>query len=302
MSGYQGIENNRILIDLTQAALSTGWSVSGTVATHDACNPGTLYLLNYPLVIGQAYRYTYIINYITSGYVQASLGSQRTMSGLIVESGVATETKLSFFANGNCQITQFAIEPIAAPIGIYAQNTIAWAEKINKWTSFYTKAPESAYSMFTKTVEFMNGDAYLVESGSADRCNFFGIQYPSTIYFSTNQQPSLAKTYLTTNYQANQLLITPPSGINTSYGQVSELIAVDFLQEVYADAISPSVFIYDAEGLYKASFMRSYPDLINGDQLKGNYLTMGLQTTAPSGLLILFTTEVEYEHSYQNIR
>lgn len=303
MSDYQAIENNRILIDLTQAARSSGWTVNGTTASHDSCNSGNLYLLNYPLTIGQVYRYTFQINYVTTpSYVTTNFGMPQTVSGLVDEAFTADATQLYFFANGECQIQDFAIEVDRVEVGIYEQNTIAWAEKLNKWTSFYTYIPESAFSLFTKSFPWLDGEVYVQEANTSDRCNFFGVQYPATIYFSTNQQPSLAKTYIAVNYQANQLLITPPSGIGTQTGQTSELIAVDFLQEVLADAVSPSVFVYEAEGLYKASYMRAFPDLINGNELKGNYLTMGLQTTAPSGILVLFTSEVEYVHSYQNIR
>jgi hypothetical protein len=109
------------------------------------------------------------------------------------------------------------------------------------------------------------------------------------------------KTFLSVNYQANQLLVTPSLGINTSTGQKSELINVDFEQQVLTDG-AITVICYEVEGLYKGSFMREFPDLVNGNPLKGNYLTMGLETTAPSGILVLFTTEVSYNHSYQNIR
>lgn len=173
---------------------------------------------------------------------------------------------------------------------------------MNKWTSFYSFIPDSAFSLFTNTYSFFQGNAFLHEANTAFRCNFYGVQYPATIFISTNEQPSISKKFIELNYQANQLLITPPSGIVTQNGQVSELIPIDFQQEVLADSISPSIFIYSVEGLFRAPFLRSFPDIINGDTLIGNYMTIGLQTTSPSSILSLFTTEIKYVHSYQNIR
>ena len=297
------IENNRIIFSLVDAARTTGWSVDGILATHDSCQPGNLYLLDYPLTIGQTYKYSYTINYITSGFVTTNMGAHHSVAGLVTETITATGTQLWFYANGACQITSFAIQVSVPELGEYAQNTIAFNERLNKWTSFYTIAPDDGFSMFTKTFVMNNGDIYVQEANTPLRCNFFGVQYKSTIWFSTNQQSSLPKTYESINYQANQLLITPPSGINTANGQVSELIPTDFLQEILADNISPSVFIYQVEGIYKSAFMRDLQsDIINGPILQGNWLQMGLQSTAPSGVMVLFSTEIDYTHSFANTR
>lgn len=297
MSSYSAIENNRIIVDLTQAALDSGWSVSGGIATHISCNDGDIYLLGYNLIIGQSYTYN-VQAMISSGDLQAMGGSQKTVGGLIQETIVATGTQFFFYANGNCTIQDFVIEAFAPVVSQYEQSTLAFSEKLNKWTSFYTKIPESAYSMYKKTYEWKEGNVYLVESGSNDRCLFFGVQYPATIWFSTNQQPTIAKTFMAVNYQASQLLITPASGVYTSTGQYSELIAQDFLQ----DTLGNGYQIYAVEGLYQGYYLREIPDMINGSQLKGSYLEMGLQTTSPSSILTLFSTEVNYVHSYQSIR
>lgn len=304
---YQGIQNNPLFIPLTEVAISTGWTMSNNQATHQSCNDGFITMNNYSVVIGKSYKISIIVNYITSGIlygvVGGAVGSHLTAPGLYVQQFTAITTEApKFYANGNCQIQSFAIETVTSVVPFNAQNTIAFAEKINKWTSFYTFVPDSAFSMFTKTYSFNQGDIYLHEANTPNRCNFYGTQYPSTIYFSTNQQPTLAKTFQSINYQANQLLVTPSLGINTSTGQQSELINLDFVQATYHDGVNPDVIIYDSEGLYKSSFMREFPDLVNGNQLKGNWMTIGLETTSPSTILALFTCEIEYNHSYQNIR
>ena len=299
---YTAIENNTIVIDLTQAALTTGWSLSSDAssASHISCNAGSLTLINYTFLVGHTYRYTYQLS-ITSGYIQTNFGSAKTVSGLIDETVVATSSQMYFYANGNCTISNFSVELDEETLDSQAQNTVALSEKLGKWTSFYTKAPDSAFSMFTKTYEFKDGNAYVQENGTPNRCNFFGVQYPATIWFSTNEQPTLSKKYIGVNYQANQLLTTTPSGINTSHGEVSELINVDFVQQTLTDGVV-TITQYDDEGLYSAPFMRSFPDLVNGNTLIGNWLQMSLQTSSSSNPLNLFTTEIKYVHSYQNIR
>lgn len=294
---YSAFQNNPIFIDLTQAALSTGWTTDGNIATHDSCVAGNLYLLDFPLTIGQRYTYTYIINYINAGYVTTNFGAHQTTSGLVQETITATATQLYFFANGGCQIENFVIDISYVPLGNYAQNTIAWSERQNKWTSFYTYDPDCAFSMFTKTFPSKNGDVYVQEANTNQRCNFFGVQYPATIEVSTNEQPTRVKTYLSLNYQANQLLLSP--SIFTSLGQQSQLFSGNFLYATYNDG----TLIYSNEGMYKASLLRDMNiDIYNGPPLKGNWMTVELQTTSPSTPLALYTTEVQYAHSAQGIR
>jgi hypothetical protein len=296
-------ENNPIIISLTQMALTSGWSVDGTVASHDSCNSGNIYLLNYPLTTGQSYRYTYDVISRSSGYVQAFLGSNSgaeiTTTGIVDETVVANGPQLYFYSNGTLSIDNFSIEVVSAQTNPFQQNTIAYCEKNDKWTSFYSYIPDSAFSLFVNTYSFYQGNVYLHEHGSPNRCNFYNVQYPATIYFSSNEQPTISKTFLSLNYQANQLLITPPGGIGTSLNQLSQLVPANFIQAQYNDG---SV-IYSTEGLYQASFLRNMNvDIINGDPLKGNWVTIGLMSTSPSMSLNLFSTEIRYAHSYQHIR
>ncbi len=261
-----GIENNTITISLTELALSSGWTLSGNVAIHDSCNAGNLYILNYPLTVGQTYRYTYTVLTRTSGYVEAFLGTnhgnQITTTGLVDETVVANGTDLYLYSNGTLSISDFTISIVAQQTDPYQKNTIAYSEKQNKWVSFYSYIPDNAFSLYTKVFSFYQGTAYVHESGSGDRCNFYGVQYPATILFTTNQQPTITKTFISINYQANQLMITAPSGINTANGQVSELIATDFIQQTYNNGD----VLYTSEGLYNASFLRDMTvDIINAD-------------------------------------
>ena len=300
------IQGTPISIDLTQLALSSGWTVSGVTATHDNCNPGSLYLLNYNLIPGATYTYSYQIVSITSGYVQALLGSscgtQYTTAQTVTETIVANGTQFSFYANGACTIELFSIGVVAQITSQTSQNTMSYSERLrsahntDKWM-FYTYIPDNAFSIFTSTFSFNYGLPYFHEQGSYSRCNFYGVQYAGIVNFSSNEQPTRVKTFLSLNYQANQLLTSP--SIFTSLGQQSQLFSGNFLQATYNNGTQ----VYSNEGLYKASFLRDMNvDLYNGSQLKGNWMTVELLATSPSTPLQLYTVELEYAHSAQGIR
>lgn len=295
------IENQVITTNLLQVANDTGWTIDGVIATHSSCNAGTLHLTAYTITPGVTYTITYEVLSISGGSVQFTLGGNNgaaiTTAGFVTQTIVAGSGDTYFFSNANCQITIFNLQINPVPITNYQQNTIAFSERTGKWGAWYTMVPDIGDSLFVRLYTFNQGRGYFHESNSNQRGNLFGIQYPATVIFSTNQQPTIAKTFIGINYQSNKLVVTPSAGIATSANQLSELIAQDFVQQQYNDG---SV-AYEVEGLYQTSFLRDMNvDIINGPQLKGNWLTIGLQS--PSGVLNLFSTEILYVHSYQSIR
>lgn len=294
------IQDTPITISLTQLAISSGWALDGIVAEHDGCNDGNLYLLNYPLTLGQTYRYTFPILTMTSGYLEVFLGTnhgaQYTTAQNVDETIVANGAQLYIYANGNCSIENFAIESVQVITSPTSRNTISFSEKTDKWI-FYNYIPDYAFSLFTDTFSFYQGNAYFHQQGSPNRCNFYGVQYPAQLSISTNESPTLSKTFISLNYQCNQLLLSP--SIETSLGQRSLLDTGNFLQATYNDGTQ----VYSTEGQYHASFLRDMNvDLYNGPPLKGNWMVMDLITTSPSTPLNLFSTEIQYAKSYQNIR
>src|ERR1700743_1250222 len=92
----ESLQGTPITISLTELAVSSGWAVDGQNASHDSCNAGSLYLLNYPLTPGLTYVYSYKVISITSGYVQAFLGTSH--GAAVITPGIVTETVV---ANGN---------------------------------------------------------------------------------------------------------------------------------------------------------------------------------------------------------
>lgn len=306
---FTAIQDTPIFVDLVQQAKTTGWSVDGSIATHESCNQGNISLTGYNLTIGATYTAVFEVIDITSGSLQLTLGSQPgtsiTTPGFYSQQFTATGTDTHFFSNGNCSVELFSVQTQPTPISPFQQNTIAYSDKnsqdeegTDKWGSWYTKVPDIGCSLFENIYEFNYGQLYITEHNNDNRCNFFGVQYPATIQFTTNEQPTVVKTFTSINYQCNELLVSP-SLISTSLGQSSELSPVDFQQQVFNNGDIG----YTAEGVYKASFLRdSNIDLINGDFLKGNWMKVGLQTASPSGVMELFSTEIMYARSYSNTR
>lgn len=299
------VQNTPIEIDLTELAKSSGWTVNGNIASHSSCNSGNLYVINYPIVEGNTYEFSWQPITVTSGYVQAFMG---TTGGIqyTAGTGVVTETltaagtnpQFYFYSNGNCDIQNFTISEAAESTSLTQQNTMSFSEKTKKWISFYTYIPDNAFSLFTNTYSFYNGDLYVHESGSENRNNFYGTQYQSIIQFVDSAASIVPKSYLSLSIQSNQLMVTGEDGITTSLGQVSELAAQDFIKDYLSDGIS-SYNVNTIEGIYSAGFLRdsnSPGGLLNGDPLKGTYLICTLISTS-TGPLLLYTINIVSKHS-----
>lgn len=293
---YTAIENNPILINLTDVARSTGWTVNGTKAVHSSCNAGGIYLLGYPLTIGKSYEYTYDIESVGSGSIETFLGTNHgavfTTPQFVHETVVANGAQLYIYATGNCTISNFVIRLVQVVTDNKAQNTISFSEKTKKWVSFYSYIPEMAMSMFTKIYSGFNGDVYVHEIGSDDRNRFYGVQYQSIIQFVDNVAPAVPKTFMSLSMQCNELMITTTDGITTSLGQVSELASVDFIKDFLTDGIS-QVNVQAIEGVFAANFLRDKNSggLLNGDSLRGNYCIIELISTNAQSLA-LYTINV----------
>lgn len=300
---YEVIELNELEVNLTDQARTTGWTIDGTIATHEVCNAGSIYLTGGTITSGQSYQVTYRILSISSGGLQPFLGTaagtNRTVAGFYTETITATgvSPEFRFYSDADCQIEVFNIKNTFQSTDLKQQNTIVWSEKNNKWPSFYTQNPDCAFSMFINLYSFKAGRTYIHRQNSVSRNNFFGTQYKSIIKLASNAQPTVTKTFETIEYKCNQLLITTENGITTSLGQISDLIDTDFVQFALDDGVD-LVEVYDLEGNYSAGFLRDKnEDINNGSVLKGNYATIEL-TTVEDTVLRLFIAEINSVQSY----
>ncbi|MCW3111369.1 MAG: hypothetical protein JWQ09_5875 [Segetibacter sp.] len=304
---YQALQNTPLQISLLDAARQTGWTIAGNIATHEACNAGNLTNNTYVIVPGLSYTFTYLIMSISGGQVQPKLGGangvSQTTTGFKTDTIVATNNSpLLFFSDANMSMQTFTIQPTPIAQTSYITNTIAYAELLNKWTSYYTFVPDKGFSMFTDTFTFNQGSMYRHQHGTNNRGNFYGVQFAWKLKFVENQNATIAKTYEALAYQANTLLVTTPAGITTSLGQLSELMAIDFLQFTLQDG-STTVNVYTKDGLYSATLLRDMNDNINtGDFLKGNYMLVEMTNQTPTDAVELFTIDIKSSKSFNNIR
>jgi hypothetical protein len=299
------IENTPITIDLVELAKTSGWTVSGSVASHESCNAGNLYVVNYPIIAGQTYKFSWQVLTCSSGYVEAFLGTghgaQYTApTAVITETVLAagTNPQFYFYSNGTCSIENFTISVVDVSTSLTQQNTMSFSEKTKKWVSFYTYIPDNAFSLFTNTYSFFDGDLYVHESGTDERNKFYGVQYQSIMQFIENASPTLPKSYLSLSIQSNELMVTGNDGITTSLGQKSELAAQDFIKDFLRDGVT----VYNVntiEGIFSANLLRdkNTGTVENGDPLKGTYLICTL-VSSTTGPLLLYTINIVSKHSF----
>lgn len=303
--GYTTLQNTPITINLDDLSKTTGWTLDKDTATHEACNAGYL-TLDAVLEENIPYNFSLKILSISGGKVRVDFGNVSSAdyitSGLKVFSLTSTSGGIvKIYSDADCVINIFTNKQNVPVTTLKQQQTKVYKELTNKWTSFLTYNPDSGTSLFSNTYLYKNGNMYVQVNENTNRNNFFGNQYKSIIKFPSSIPKSEPKTFKSIAYEANKLLVTTENGITTSLGQVSELIDLDFLKDVLTDGVD-EVKIYDVEGVYSANLMRDKnTDIINGDELKGTYITIEL-TTVDDGALLLRNIQVNSVPSKIGVR
>jgi hypothetical protein len=307
--GFTTLENTPLNVNLVAQSVTTGWSFSGSIATHEVCNAGSIYLNGFNVEAGKTYEITYRVPTITGSagvsYLQAFMGdtagTQRIASGFYTETLTCTGTTPRFrmFSNTDCTVEIFNIRNTAVVTTEKQRNNIVYSEENNKWTSFYTYNPDCGFALFINLYTFKNGQLYLHQNNSESRNNFYGVQYNTIVNFPFNQQASFVSTFESMSVQSNMLMITTSDGVETSLGQISDLIASDFTKSTLVDGAT-TVTINSVEGVYSASLLRdknSVGGILNGNVLKGNYLLVEIVSTE-STRLRLFSVAIHSEKSF----
>lgn len=301
MSTFSALENSPILVNLVTQANDTGWSLPDGINALHSCNPGNLILTPYPVIGGNTYQVSYIVNSISGGNVQiqspGANGVARTTPALYVESITPTSNGfISFYSNATCSITAFNIVPVSTAPG----TTIVFSPFTapnGKWSDFRSYYPDFGWSLYTRTIVGYQGQLYSFENGGgANTNNFFGTQYQSSIKFVEAKNPDIIKDFEALNYQANMLLVSTPDGIQSSLGQISTLIDTDFIKQNLVDG-PLQVILYQKDQVYSASFLNDEnEDIVNGSQLRGNFLIVELITFDGSTPLTLFSVAVRSKY------
>jgi hypothetical protein len=175
------------------------------------------------------------------------------------------------------------------------QETLAFNEDINRWTSFYSFIPDFGGYIFNQYITYKAGAMYTHNTNSVYN-SFYGTPYPSTVDLVYNSSPALIKSFLGLIQQGDTVWSVPvvpvvpiPVYIETNIGQTSTLLSTDFVKK---------------EGVWFASLLRdigSPGGLINGDDLKGNWIKIPLANSSTSKINLL-SIDVRHIPSYQGIK
>ena len=97
--------------------------------------------------------------------------------------------------------------------------TLGYSPRSKGWTSRYSFIPESGITLYNKYYTFKNGNAYLHNSETGLRNNFYGTQYNSEVQVIFNDGPGFVKDWLSLNYEgsvgwtAEEIIADQDSGI-----------------------------------------------------------------------------------------
>ena len=170
--------------------------------------------------------------------------------------------------------------------------TIAFDEVGNSFESFYSYHPEYLGDVEVTLFSFKNGEIW--KHGSTNYCNFYDVQYNASITTVFNSAAIDKKTWISLLETGNTIWECPEITTQmSSYGttkQESELKPVDFQ-------------VLESE--YHASFLKdinSPGGLINGDSLKGGYITIKFQKTNADSFVYLNSATCKYIDSPLNNR
>lgn len=304
---YEAIQGIPLEINLSEQGLSTGWTLSGTTATHEACNDGYLKAIGLNLIDGVSYTITFSVMSISDGYIRVDIGENQSsdittagFKNIVIDA--SGDLVLKFYSNANCIIELLNIRSNEIVTAEKQNNTLSFSSQIGKWTSFYNFSPDDGESIFTNLYTFKNGISYVHNPFSSSRAYIYGSQYMPIIKASFNEAPGVVKMFQSINMNSGALMVTGNDGIRTSIGQISGLEEQDFLQHVLSDGVS-SINVYDKDGIYLARFLRdiSTGTLYDGDLLRGNYMTIEL-VSGYADELKLISVSVKSVPSIMNVK
>lgn len=144
----------------------------------------------------------------------------------------------------------------------------------NRWNGFHSFVPDMANSINRHLIAFENGLPYIFEK-EANYGEYFGIQYPSVIRVTANENPSDTKVYHNIEQKSSGVWSSPEDGdISVNNGDmISRLMESKYRKK---------------DGMYYAEFLRDLntPNkpanevILSGRRLTGNHLTIDLQITS----------------------
>ena len=138
-------------------------------------------------------------------------------------------------------------EPSVKGKVLVPSQTLAYSEKFNKWTTFYSFKPEMFGDVNLQMLGFTNGRLWL-HNDSEIRNNFYGIQYTSILETIFNNLPSQVKIFEATGVDSYYAWSVPSA--TTPNGMETEIVAERFVKR---------------EDSFHAPVMRDKNDPVIGD-------------------------------------
>ena len=171
-------------------------------------------------------------------------------------------------------------------------HTILFDEKNQTFETFLSYHPEMMCNLRTVMVTFKNGKLYTHDSPVYN--NFYDVQYDTEITIDFNQMPLAKKTFLSIAEVSSTIWDTPviQTDLDSYAGtkMQTNLIPSDFAQ---------------LEGSYEATILRdanSIGGILDGDTMKGKYLTVKFRALQPTSLVSLNLVSLKYIDSPLNVR
>jgi hypothetical protein len=114
---------------------------------------------------------------------------------------------------------------------VVSAETVAFAEGLNRWSSFYSYHPEGICMASTGLLTFKNGELWL--HGQNLYNSFYGLPSASRVTLVCKENPFVKKVFRSIAIESNSLWL--PVEITNSYGQKTSFVEADFekMEDVY---------------------------------------------------------------------
>lgn len=206
------------------------------------------------------------------------------------------DTKNNTYISAYEEMARYVFTPIPDPTYVrFVTNTpktLAWDEVRNRFVSSYGYYPEWMVSIKNDVITFKNGVPY-IHNDKVNRCRFYEENKDWSLTVVFNDKFTVKKTFETIDEVSNVVIPCPAITsslveFDGSTKQESNLVEADFV---------------NLEGHYHAAFLRdenSPGGIIDGDTLKGGYLSVQLKIDEAQSLISLHSVNLGYILSQRN--